>query len=505
MLFRSDVRGFIEKDTDILDCAFVTLLRNSSDPFIAKLMAGPSLATERHSKDENIIVQAQVSSRPLRSPTTVVTRDGSTVSPSEEHSRLDPSKVYPITTQLNYTLSEIMWNLDRTRLWTVSCIRPNDSGTANSFDKRRVKAQIRALLLPDLVARRKHDFVVDFEQAAFCDRYVPTMGGSEAERIRQCASSNGWKEGEDYVVGHRMIWLTYPAWKVVEDVLRASEKDHKRGGTEVGDDESVLPDDATEYTHQESLTPGAYYGGGESEDNLLLTRTGTHGTQYRDPAFPTPHTPSNPETPAYSDAEGWGSEWDKKGGSATPPDAGMSKEGDLVAKAPNTVEEVPTSRSRRNWLYVVKATTWWIPAVALSKLGRMKRPDIQLAWREKVTIFWLIFLFNCIVIFYIIEFGRLREVVDRVHLGGGQRDRRWVEPQVAVAMALHQGPGVAGVGLAVQHARGAGVGLLVVDDLLVGGQADHRRVALAARPLVVGVEVVGGKLGVGVEIGRAHV
>ena len=233
------------------------------------------------------------------------------------------------------------------------------------------------------------------------------MGGSEAERIRQCASSNGWKEGEDYVVGHRMIWLTYPAWKVVDDVLRASEKDHKRGGTEVGDDESVLPDDATEYTHQESLTPGAYYGGGESEDNLLLTRTGTHGTQYRDPAFPTPHTPSNPETPAYSDAEGWGSEWDKKGGSATPPDAGMSKEGDLVAKAPNTVEEVPTSRSRRNWLYVVKATTWWIPAVALSKLGRMKRPDIQLAWREKVTIFWLIFLFNCIVIFYIIEFGRL--------------------------------------------------------------------------------------------------
>ena len=85
----------------------------------------------------------------------------------------------------------------------------------------------------------------------------------------------------------------------------------------------------------------------------------------------------------------------------------MSKEGDLVAKAPNTVEEVPTSRSRRNWLYVVKATTWWIPAVALSKLGRMKRPDIQLAWREKVTIFWLMFLFNAIVVFYIIEFGRL--------------------------------------------------------------------------------------------------
>ena len=30
-----------------------------------------------------------------------------------------------------------------------------------------------------------------------------------------------------------------------------------------------------------------------------------------------------------------------------------------------------------------------------------------MAWREKVTIFWLIFLMNGIVIFYIVEFGRL--------------------------------------------------------------------------------------------------
>lgn len=37
----------------------------------------------------------------------------------------------------------------------------------------------------------------------------------------------------------------------------------------------------------------------------------------------------------------------------------------------------------------------------------MKRPDIRLAWREKLTIFFLIFLMNAIVIFYIVEFGRL--------------------------------------------------------------------------------------------------
>jgi chitin synthase len=37
----------------------------------------------------------------------------------------------------------------------------------------------------------------------------------------------------------------------------------------------------------------------------------------------------------------------------------------------------------------------------------MKRPDIRLAWGEKVTNFIPIFLVNALVIFYIVEFGRL--------------------------------------------------------------------------------------------------
>ena len=63
-----DVTHFVEKDSNLLDSAFVSLLRNSSDGYVSKLLSGPSLAAERHSKDDQIIVQAQVSSRPLRNP-----------------------------------------------------------------------------------------------------------------------------------------------------------------------------------------------------------------------------------------------------------------------------------------------------------------------------------------------------------------------------------------------------------------------------------------------------
>ena len=404
-----DVKDFVDKDTDLLDSAFVTLLRSSSDPFIAKLISGPSLATERHSKDEGIIVQSQVSSRPLRQATPIASPTGSLPSAAEEHPRLDATKTYPVTTQINYNLSEILYNLDRTRCWTVSCIRPNDSGSSNSFDKRRVKAQIRSLLLPDLVVRKKTEFVVDLSHEEFCKRYVPTMQGTELERVRQCAQVNGWKEGVDYAVGHRMVWLVYSAWKMVEDVIRSAEKEAKKLVNGGEDDESVMPDDATEYTHRDNQSlqvgGGAYYGA--SEDNLLLTRQDGMGETVRSPNVASPYNASTPnvnDVPPYSESM-WGSGRDKEGGD---PFGDPPTKGEVVVKeAPNTVEEVPTSRTRRVWLWTVWATTWWIPSAVLSSVGRMKRPDIRLAWREKFTIFWLILLSNGIVIFYIIEFGRL--------------------------------------------------------------------------------------------------
>lgn len=408
-----DVTHFIEKDADVLDVALVTLLRSSSDPFVAKLVSGPSLATEQHSKDESIAVQAQVSSRPLRQPTHITSPDASVLpATSDDQPQLDPTKIYSVFTQVNFTLSELFAPLDRTRLWTVSCIRPNDSGSPNSFDKRRVKAQIRSLLIPDIVARRSVEYVVDYLQNEFCERYVPTMRGSDAERIRQCAASNGWKEGSDYVLGHRSIWLAYDAWKTVEDGLRAAEKEQRKqeaDGTAGEDEESVVGDDGTEYTHADAALEN------ESRDNLLIARVGTHGSRYQDPNQAASYGGSgllspNVVAPAYTDeGDGWGSEWGKKG-TSVPGSVPASKEdasGMVTHSAPAAVEEVPTSRSRRWWLFIVWTLTGLIPSFVLRLVGRMKRPDVRLAWREKLTIFMLIFLLNAVVIFYIIEFGRL--------------------------------------------------------------------------------------------------
>lgn len=399
-----DISSFLEKDSDLLDAPFVSLLRSSSDSFVAKLVSGPSLATEGHSQDETSVVQAQVSSRPLRQPTPVASPDHSV--PPDDPPLLDPSKIYAVSTQLDSTLSELLSSLDRTHLWTMSCIRPNDSSSPNSLDKRRVKAQLRSLLIPDTIVRRGIEYVADFSQNDFCERYVPTMRGSDAERIRQCAASNGWVEGPDYSMGHRSIWLAYRAWKTVEDGLRTVEKEQRRLAPDAleEDDESAMADDATEYTHANVALDN------ESQDNLLVARVAPHGSRYHDPNQAMSYSHSglhSPSIPACTDeGEGWGSEWDKKGStSALSP---LPKEGGMAAKVPPTaVEEVPTSRSRRWWLFIVWTVTGLIPSFVLRYIGRMKRPDIRLAWREKLTIFLLIILLNGVVIFYIIEFGRL--------------------------------------------------------------------------------------------------
>jgi len=260
--YDSDIAHFVEKDSDLLDLAFVSLLRNSSDGFLLKLFYGPSLAGERHSKDDEIIVQAQVSSRPLRNPSPVLSPNNTLPAVHDEHPRLDPAKTYAITTQLDFTLSEIFASLERAKLWMISCILPNDSGLPNSFNKRCVKSQIQSLLPPDLTARKTTGYIADYELIEFCEPCVPNMRGLEQERMFQCARTNGWKEGEDYVYGSKNSWLGYGAWKTVEDILRSAEKGWKHGSRDDEEEEEGDRDNNTNYTHHTDgglIPPSAGY------------------------------------------------------------------------------------------------------------------------------------------------------------------------------------------------------------------------------------------------------
>ncbi|KAJ3328082.1 hypothetical protein HDU76_010617 [Blyttiomyces sp. JEL0837] len=64
------------------------------------------------------------------------------------------------------------------------------------------------------------------------------------------------------------------------------------------------------------------------------------------------------------------------------------------------VEKVSATRSR--WLCLTWTLTWWIPSFFLRVFCKIKRPDIQIAWREKVALCIIIALLCGIVLFLII-------------------------------------------------------------------------------------------------------
>ncbi|KAJ7173470.1 glycosyltransferase family 2 protein [Mycena filopes] len=413
-----DVRGFVSGDADLLDAALVTLLRGSSVALVAKLFEGPSLAAEGHARDKGTVVQAQVSGRPLRVPA---------IGGGAEMGRMAREKTWSVMAQVDNVLTGILHGVrppgstehqgSNARLWTLSCVRPNDSGSANSFDKRRLRTQLRAMLIPALVQKVSGgDWVVEMGAEEFCARYVPTMRGSVEERVEQCARAGGWRAGEDFRLHAGRVLLEYGAWKGVEDVLRAAEKERRLAGG--GPADEWADEDGGE---EEDRDMG--HGYEESADQHVNANPyGSGGLQ----------TPTNPFAGGVPAAPGGyaGSEDYKgspggtmeggypdsplPGGSAADlsnPGGGGSAAGGFVQRdamlSNNAVEEVPSSRSRRAWLFLVWAITWPVPTVLLKWLGRMKRPDVRLAWREKLAIFMLIFLLNATVAFYIILFGKL--------------------------------------------------------------------------------------------------
>ena len=80
---------------------------------------------------------------------------------------------------------------------------------------------------------------------------------------------------------------------------------------------------------------------------------------------------------------------------------------DMESGGNAVVTETPLTGTRRLWVAFVWALTFWIPSPLLKWFGRMKRPDVRMAWREKLVLVMLIVLLNATIVFYIVAFGKL--------------------------------------------------------------------------------------------------
>lgn len=333
---------------------------------------------------------------------------------------------------------DIQHTLERSRVWYHLSIHPTDDSPASlaalpsinsAWSAGTVSRQIRAWRLPEWANRRnKHlDFTADFDFHEFVQRYQMLGCMEGRDGIESWVLERGWSNGE-VVIGRERVWMRENAWWEAESMLDLKPMEAER----LGSMPSMGPPIESGYSHTSSFFPPQPFTDGTpngSRDHLVAHQRNMSQA-----------TLSNPHLAAPSIAPTSKTNFQNK-----PGDYGLGHKGDTykgqvyynsdgefinnldpdLAKGKH-VEERPIPASRKIWVMLVWALTFWIPSPLLKFVGRMKRPDVRMAWREKLVLCFMIFLLNAMIVFWIIFFGRLL---------CPNFDKAWLQKEVAT----HQG------------------------------------------------------------------
>ncbi|KAG0244539.1 hypothetical protein BGW41_007302 [Actinomortierella wolfii] len=505
------IDDFLDRNLDQISPDFVVLLQNSANKFIIELFSNESsgLSVESHPKFERTIVKAQLQTKPKRQPSRIggpgpnasrrksmVIRnmdsnltlkaavsasattgtDGNNRSNGEKQqllrqnttSKREDEPVSTVLSQIVGTLQELMQTMDETMLWHMFCLSPNDSQApsgAVASDTKRLRMQVNALMLPEIAhcKRGGGDFVVHYTFAEFLSRYerqvsrlLPNVDRSTMSDKSLCLEfvmAQKWSHTTTVprpcTLGNAYVWLSFDAWKEIEDELRALEKEERahqkaiaeaeareeaaRASAAAAAAEAAVPTTANDIggnisgdVRQGSAFPGVekFWSGrnyapseaggidddfmsemGEKDDDMMSE----YG--YNPSGAPGGRRMSSLPIPGALTMVGGGTGRSGEGnigalGGGKDPKGGQLK-GMAEKRRDNAVEEPPMSASRKLWVFFTWCMTWWIPSFCLSRCGKMKRKDVQMAWREKVALCCIIFFMSFIIIFVITGFGKL--------------------------------------------------------------------------------------------------
>ncbi|ORY02993.1 hypothetical protein K493DRAFT_346394 [Basidiobolus meristosporus CBS 931.73] len=384
---------FSEKNNDTIGSDFIGLFRGGSDmastsnPFIAGLFSDKTVAYESHPRNESTIVAAQTPAIPTRKPSMRRPR----TKPGK-----DTKKVTGVTTQLKGALDELVETLQETVPWFVLCIRPNDTQKPGQFDSRKVKLQVRYMGLAEIANRRQMDYTTSLTHDEFLERYatvIEPMGLDQTRDAKQKCQTTctifGWNEKE-MVVGATKVYLGFDAWRDLEDNLRLIEADAKKRKK---DGEPSSPHGSMDIPTSPAAVPATFRSISSPtlrDSQSYATSADTRSFYSDDDYF------ERPENQSAMTSEIFAPQPTMKGPEVSKVEAQLPVE-----------EKEPVSKQRKRWVCCTWFLTWWIPTFTLTTCGRMKRPDIRMAWREKTALCILILFICAIVVFFLIFFGNI--------------------------------------------------------------------------------------------------
>jgi chitin synthase len=313
------------------------------------------------------------------------------------------------------------------RVWFQLAIHPTDSvPTSTAQDLQStwqagvVSRQLREWRLPEWANRRNRslDFTADFDHTEFFQRYHPLGCMEGKDGIQSWVLQRGWSNGE-VVVGVERVWVREGTWWEAESQLDQKTQDFSASPNMMGGMIGAAGMESGYPAPYQASTSSFFPPLPEQQQavqNPFQSSASLAPRSMADAKSLAPTTATVPTQPQGPGDYGLGLKGDENKG-ITYYDAESG--GNAI------VTESPINASRRMWIAFVWAMTFWIPSPVLTWVGRMKRPDVRMAWREKVVLFLLIILLNGAIVFYIVAFGKLLcpnkdKVWDRVQVSQHQ-------------------------------------------------------------------------------------
>jgi chitin synthase len=389
------VEGLMEANAEIISGDMLNLISGTRSDFIRELFGQEALNKVMHPQESTAVVQASISSMPMRKPTQKKLNRPSRLQmadlESEAGSRTSTmggrakDMQQGVAGQFLSSLQTITESLTAsgTNPYFVFCLKSNDRRIANQFDSKCVRAQLQQFGIAEISERlRNCDLGVFMSFNEFLS--VVTEGdaifiGSDREKAENVLDEKRWPENEARV-GSTGVFLSERCWRLIANIP------------------SVLPVSGSRFQggddtyNQGRLAPGGF---GDSKSRLLASQTPSPGGYYTD------------------DKNGYFASRDIDAKS----DAGVSAiNGDMfknletreqMAEKGNeakleVVDEHPESSSRKRWVFFVWMLTFYIPSPLIGIFGGKdkKRKDIRMAWREKLAINLCIWLSCAFVVFF---------------------------------------------------------------------------------------------------------
>lgn len=305
--------------------------------------------------------------------------------------------------------------LASSRVWYHLSMHPTDDSPANlstmpsatsAWSAGVVSRQLRSWRLPEWANRRNRvcDYTADFDLDEFVRRYGPLGCKDGKEGIEAWMLERGWSNGEVFI-GKERIWIREAAWWEAESMLDMGTN-VPQNPFDTGFDTGYSANGsgyfgATPFGDQYNDSASQIHNRNISQGNLSQM---SHGRNLAVAPSIAPTAARNVSAGDY----GLGNKGDQY-----KDDVFYTAEGDFTGTIDpdlaqgKHIETKKVGMDRRIWVAVVWALTFWIPSPLLRFIGRMRRPDVRMAWREKLVLCFFIFLINAAIIFWIIFFGNL--------------------------------------------------------------------------------------------------